>query len=129
MSTDVSYDCESGLMHTRAFGTLTIDDLADHPKKQIAAAPEKLRMVYELLDAREIETIAATNLMLVPFVPKMLGELKRFDGIRLAILCDEDWVAGQANQLAALFMRSIVVVRVFRRKDEALAWLKEQRAV
>lgn len=129
MATELHYDSENDLMHTRATGRVTLDDLVNHPKAQIEQCPEKGRLLFELLDAREVDGIDASILSLVAHVPKMLGDLRHFKGIRLAILSDEDWVVGQANQLAALFARSSVRICVFRVKPEAMKWLDEQRVL
>ena len=128
MPTELHYHEESDLMHTRAFGRVVKEDLLGHPAAQIASFPQEGAHLYELLDAREVEGVDVSILGIVAHVPRMFSQLRYFDGVSLAILSDEDWVYGQANQLAALFARSSVRIRVFRVEAEAMAWLDDQRA-
>ncbi|QQL45146.1 STAS/SEC14 domain-containing protein [Sulfuriroseicoccus oceanibius] len=128
MPTELHYDAENDLMHTRAFGRVTKEDLLRHPSAQIEKLPQEGAHLYELLDARDVEGVDVSILGIVAHVPKMFSQLRHFDGVSLAILSNEDWVYGQANQLAALFARSSVRIRVFRVESQAMAWLDDQRA-
>ena len=121
MPADYRIDSTEGVIYSRAWGTVTDRDLIDNRDGMLrdGSFDRNHRQLYDLTGVINVEVTAAAVRTLAqssPFPP---------DAVR-AIAVSSDVVFGMVRMYAILGDRDEARFRIFRDRDEALAWLLDQ---
>ncbi|MDJ0867222.1 MAG: hypothetical protein QNK03_14015 [Myxococcota bacterium] len=111
-------DAEQRLIYTTATGVVTDDDMSSH-QAALVADPSFDRTFDQIWDCREVEVLEVSAEGL-----RRLASARSFDAdARRAVVAGTDVVYGMARMFQSLHDEAPEEVRVFRKLEEALAWL------
>jgi hypothetical protein len=106
------------LVHCRAWGTLTREDLHDH-YRGLVIDPHFEPHFQQFGDLREVDAISVDRATIAE-----VAKLPVFDaGVRRAIVAPSDFAFGIGRMFATYAESADQNVRVFREIDEAREWL------
>ena len=123
MTTQLDYDAEDNLMLQSLHGLCSISNLAEvFDKMDEFPVRPGLKILTDICDA----DLKEANYDSVSFLEKKLDEfLDKYLPVKKAIVAESDLEFGIARMYGLMSEKDGFEVNVFRKKSEALEWLKE----
>ena len=118
MPIEYSIDKEAHMIFTRAWGTLTDEELLGH-QRRLHADPAHNPAYSELIDFTQVERAPVSTEAIEALANNAIWE----PGVKLAIIAPTDLKFGLTRMYQAMSPDGPQEIHVFRNKLEARAWL------
>ena len=117
-----SYEIEDGIVFTEVTGEVTVEEQKEFSRTWLAD-PD---LPSPLLVCRESVDLDSLTAEMVKDSAKFTSTLDIPDGSRLAIVVDSDVAYGMSRVYEAWTAELNVDIRIFRDRDEAIKWLRQE---